>query len=130
MFLQLHFTAKKELLDIRSAITHLGLDKGLLDIRTAITHLGLDKGLLDIRTAITHLGLDKELLDIRTAITHLGLDKYFFSSTSRRNRTFSEHPTRPTSPLFARGRDAGTEDTEQGRLVSIRRRCVGKLPLP
>ena len=54
----------------------------------------------------------KELLDIRTAITHLGLDKYF-SSASRAHRTFSEHPTRPTSQLFARGRDAGTEDTER-----------------
>jgi hypothetical protein len=34
---------KKELLDIRTTITHLGLDKELLDIRTVITHLRLDK---------------------------------------------------------------------------------------
>ena len=33
------------------------------DIRTVITHLGLDKELLDIRTAITHLGLDKDFFN-------------------------------------------------------------------
>ena len=33
---------RKELLDNRTEITHLGLDEELLDIRTEITHLGLD----------------------------------------------------------------------------------------
>jgi hypothetical protein len=53
----------------------------------------------------------KELLDIRTAIIHLRLDKDFFYNR-RTHRTFSKHPTGPTSLLFARGSDTGTEDKE------------------
>ena len=53
----------------------------------------------------------KELLDIRTAITHLGLDEDF-SKTKTTHKTISKHTTGPTSPLFAKGSDAGTEDKE------------------
>ena len=53
----------------------------------------------------------KYLLDIRTQITHLGF-KIFLQQGRPTHKTFSKHPTGPTSPLFARGSDAGTEDKE------------------
>ena len=53
----------------------------------------------------------------------------FFSSTSRMHRTFSEHPTRTTSVICMRKRRR-YRGLRAGCLVRIRRRRVGKLPLP